>query len=433
MPNKHEIFHLYRNFPLKITFIYVLITFLLSIVGPVKYYGDGYNYWIVMFFLLGVFLCLYSGYYIGLRTMDATPIKKYQGTVEIRVSRLMDFSILVSLISVILEFWFLLSIGHLSIGLADLGLLYTTRIEESSTPILLFRFLSSPLRMITLSLGMLRFKQLSQKFKTLFVSFIILYIVVFLFGYGNQKGVSDILIYFSVAFFINRILKGKKMSKKAMRIILICVIGVLLLFSHMQYLGYTPRGIDASNYHIFSTGDFYYDTNHLIFKLLGDDLGFGMATILNGYLSQGYYGLSLCMELPFEWSYGLGSSYAITGILSKLGISGIYEQTYLGRMQDYFVRDGLRAWNTIFPWIASDFTWVGAMLFFILVGYMMAKSWKELILYNNIISYLLFVSTVILVIFIPANNQLFHGYDSFLTTWTIIILWITQRGKYSRE
>ena len=158
-----------------------------------------------------------------------------------------------------------------------------------------------------------------------------------------------------------------------------------------------------------------------------------MATILNGYLSQGYYGLSLCMELPFEWSYGLGSSYAITGILSKLGISGIYEQTYLGRMQDYFVRDGLRAWNTIFPWIASDFTWVGAMLFFILVGYMMAKSWKELILYNNIISYLLFVSTVILVIFIPANNQLFHGYDSFLTTWTIIILWITQRGKYSRE
>ena len=257
---------------------------------------------------------------------------------------------------------------------------------------------------------------------------------VFLFGYGNQKGIANIVIYLIVAVYISQIRLRGKLPKSATTMITVVLVAAFFLFSYVQYLRFKPLGINAFNFHDFSTGDFYFNTSHLIFKLFGENIGFGMACILSNYLSQGYYGLSLCMQLPFVWSFGLGSSFVLSRVLDKfIGIGGIFERTYLSRLTESFGRNGLASWNTIFPWLASDYTWLGAMLFFIFVGYFMSKAWKEVIVNNNIVSYLVLINVLILVLFTPANNQLFHGYDTFFSTWFVIIFWVFFRGKYMHD
>lgn len=433
METKHMLYAEKSYFPLKISIIYISITVILSIVGPIKYFGDGYKYWLVLPYMVGVCLCLSFGYYLGNKTKEK--VRRYVGdkVIRKREERLLRWSLSLSIISLLIELIYVISIGHFSLSLDSLGELYNTIIEDKVNAALFIRFLCSAFRLIAICLGMYKYRMSSIHTKRLIIFNIFLYLLVFLFGYGNQKGVSDIIIYFALSLYIVRLKAAKIASKKSIRVIVVVLIVSILLFSYMQYLRFEPMGINANNYHLFSTGEYYYDTNHIIFKIFGDKLGFGLASIMAGYLSQGYYGLSLCMQLPFKWTYGLGSSYALTSILKKVGVTGIYEQTYLNRMTERFRRSGLQSWNTIFPWLASDYTWIGAMLLFTIVGYFMAKSWKEVILHDNVISYVVFACIVIVIVFIPANNQIFHGYDSFISTWVMFILWLFKRGNYMHE
>lgn len=433
MTNYSEIYNKHKDFPLKAALIYYLATYLLSIIGPIKYFNGEYKYWLVFPFMVGVCLAFSLGYYLGKHTKPKTRVFSTDETICAKEQKLLKRALFVSIISLVVEFGYVIAIGHFSFSLMNLGNLYNTRIEDNANIVIFIRFLCAAFRMIANSLGIYKFRECNSNVKKLIIINIALYILVFLFGYGNQKGVSDIVIYVAVAIYVSRVKAGKRTSKKGMRIIGLILILALFLFSYMQYLRYKPMGITAANFHLYSSGEYYFNTDHIIFKIFGNELGFGMSSILSGYLSQGYYGLSLCMQLPFQWTYGIGSSYALSRLLGKFGITGIYEKTYLNRMTENFRRNGLRSWNTIFPWLASDYTWVGAIAFFVFVGYFLSKAWKEVVENNNIISYLVVVNVAVLILFTPANNQLFHGYDSFISNWFLIIYWIGFRGRYMHE
>lgn len=433
MDSFQKIYSRKQNSPLIVALFYFAATVALSVVGPMKYFNHDYKYVPVLFFMAGICFLLTLGYLSGKMAKPAKLLAESNAVVADREGSLIKWSLVLSLISLGLELGYLISIGHFSLSPSELGNVYTTAIDNNSTLVILIRILSSFFRMTANIVGIYRFKELARGARALVVANVVAYLLVFLFGYGNQKGVSDVVIYIAVAVYVNRLRRGAELGGKAMRLILPLLMVMLLLFSYMQYLRYSPRGIDASNYHLYSTGEFYFDTNHPVFKVFGSEIGFGMATILSGYLSQGYYGLSLCLQLPFEWTYGLGSSYALTKILERVGIAGIYDHSYLNRMSENFGRDGLSAWNTIFPWLASDYTWLGALVFFFFVGNLLARAWREVLVHDNIISYLMLVNLIVLILFVPANNQLFHGYDSFIASWSILVLWGTSRSRYMRR
>ena len=114
-----------------------------------------------------------------------------------------------------------------------------------------------------------------------------------------------------------------------------------------------------------------------------------------------------------------------------LNTPNMYESTYIHRMEIEFGRAGLRSWNTAFPWIASDITFLGAILIFIPVAIIYAIAWREVILYKNKISLLMFCTITIGLVFLPANNQLLHGYDGFFATIFTFLFWIFNHKKYN--
>jgi hypothetical protein len=209
---------------------------------------------------------------------------------------------------------------------------------------------------------------------------------------------------------------------------------LIITLTFIQSQRYDLLGVTVENYGIRSGGQLYFDTDHFIFKILGNKLGLGFTVLLTGYLSSGYYGLSLCFKLPFEWTYGIGNSYFMSKLISLVfNTSEIYENTYLNRMSEEFGRDGLRTWNTVFPWLASDFTFLGTLLIFIFVGYFWQTAWLEIVKYRNPVSILLFSILSLGLVFVPANNQLFNSIDTFISTTSTILFWLIFHKKYNHK
>lgn len=420
--------------PLKLTILYVAITFLLSVIGPVTYLKYDYKYWLVFMYLFAVFAFMALGYNVGLRSNRVTRFiivkktKKEKGWKS--AYKLIKISIIVALLSLILEVLYLYASGSFHISLSSLGDNYFQDIDGSSG-IMVFRFATDFFRVSCCTMGFFYFKRLKKKYRLGVILVALLILSVALFGYGQQKSIGDLFIYLAVALFTNSIKSVAKLSSRTKKIIIIGGITVLFALAFIQSQRYKMIGVTASNYASRSTGEIGYNTDSIIFKIFGDDIGFGLSVILTSYLSMGYYGLSLCMQMPFKWTYGVGSSRALTKLLEKIGILGIDSRTYLGRLGSTYGRDGLASWNTIFPWLASDMTYLGVIFYFFFVGYVMGKSWKEVLERDNPISYMMFAILMLMVCFVPANNQLFHSYGSFVSTICILFLWFFSRGNYN--
>lgn len=424
--------------PFWLTVGYVGITFLISIFGPIIYLRYQYKYWLVFLYLLAVFVFMGFGYYIGCHSRDRLKNRVYSASnindeyAWKKTKSLISISIVVTLVSLILELFYLVASGAFHFGMSNIGSVYFQDIDGSSG-IMIFRFATDFFRVVNCTLGFYFFRKLSRPNKYLITGNVLLILSLALFGYGQQKSIGDLVIYIVVAIFVQRARMGKKLSGKTKLFLVVGFIAILFILAYIQSERYSIIGVTASNYASRSTGEVTYDTDSFLFTLFGDKMGFGLAVILGAYLSNGYYGLSLCLQMPFKWTFGVGSSRALTSLLEKVGVNTIQDATYLGRLSEVFGRNGLASWNTIFPWLASDMTFIGVLVYFFFVGYVFAKAWKEVLQHNNAISYMMFSILVIMMFYIQANNQIFHSYGSFVSSWCIIVLWLFMRKKYSLE
>lgn len=421
-------------FPLKLSVAYIFITLLLSVAGPIEFYTGAYKKHLTIIYVIAVVIFMTLGYYFGLRIKNRYPEHVNIDRGRAKIEKLIRVSQAIAFVSIGLEFVYLIATGNFSLNLNNVGASYVNIDRAgSANVIVIFRFLTSFFRIAAVALGFYYYQDetKSERRKTIICAVGIF--AIYLFGYGTQSGIGYLYIELLIAVSANMVRKKRRLQRRTIRIIILVGIVVLFLFGFMQYMRYDLMGVNAYNYHLRSTGEYGYNTNHIIFKIFGDELGFGLSSILGGYMSLGYYGLSLCLQVPFEWTYGIGNSYAIIELLEKFGITGILDKTYVMRMQASFGRNGLNAWNSIFPWLASDFTWVGTLLIFFLIGATLAFTWKDILRHRNAFSYLMFVTLMILVFFIPANNAIVHGYDNLMSTIFIVVGWALLRKKYIYE
>jgi hypothetical protein len=63
-------------------------------------------------------------------------------------------------------------------------------------------------------------------------------------------------------------------------------------------------------------------------------------------------------------------------------------------------------WATIYPWLASDLTYPGVVVFMVLFGWLFARMWVEGAMKRDTLALIIFGQLAIVVAYIPANNQL---------------------------
>lgn len=421
--------------PLKIFLLYISLTIIISFWGPTIY--ENYNKFIVGIYMLFFMVIFSVGYLLGINRIE----RKRNGFVEFY-----PHSIVLKIVKIVIAFTISLQmievLAHIatngfqlkSVGNAYLDVYsnYTRNSGRSYSVIELLGFILGIFEFISITLGIFYFNKLSRKWKFLLILVIMTLIFSSLGLQGKQKQLGDlVVISFSLALLK---LKNVKVKKKIVAGVLIGTIGVFFAFVAVQKSRFDAIGINLFNYNSLAQSQIVMNENHFIFDIFGYEWGFPISLLLSGYLSGGYYGLSLSLQLPFYWTFGLGSSY-VFAVLSQriLGLPFYFNEGYVFRMEEMFGWPALSKWHTIFPWLASDFTFAGTLLIFGIIAYLYAISWIEAQKYNNPISVLMFTLLNILLIYVPANNQLFMGIEQFFLAIIIIFVWINRHRIFKKK
>jgi hypothetical protein len=90
-------------------------------------------------------------------------------------------------------------------------------------------------------------------------------------------------------------------------------------------------------------------------------------------------------------------------------------------------------WQTIFPWLASDFTFWGAIIIICIFIAVYAVSWNRILRKGHWINLLMFTNINVMLLYIPANNQLFQTRASLVVTLIITLIWVFKYNNLGSE
>ncbi len=133
--------------------------------------------------------------------------------------------------------------------------------------------------------------------------------------------------------------------------------------------------------------------------------------LASSYATHGYEGLCGCLELPFVWTRGLGSSVAINSYWEQYvqDGGGMLQDNYLFRNELETGYPALMTWSTVYPWLASDLSFPGVAILMLLIGALTAKLWIDCLETLNPFAILLFSELLLFFAFAPCNNQLIQS------------------------
>lgn len=172
-----------------------------------------------------------------------------------------------------------------------------------------------------------------------------------------------------------------------------------------------------------------YDDNSIIYRVLGHRLGDGLGLAL-AYISHGWYGLGKSFEVDFFWTRGLSSSRVVTSYYYRF--AGILNDpiplSYPVRQENLTGFPPFVYWSTVFPWLASDFTWAGALVLTAVFGAFFAKCWLGAIREGCFVSVSMFGLLSIAALFMNANPQVLDNKQLTLALFGLCLLYPFRRA-----
>lgn len=262
--------------------------------------------------------------------------------------------------------------------------------------------------------------RLTKDLKIISILGLCVYISFFL-AIGTLVGLGNVLIFAVAGLLVRKVqtetrseLQG--MGKKARGAAMVAVLLGLVFASYMAF----NQGSRAE-----STGaDKKFDPNPVVAKFASEEFARGVSVMVF-YPTHGYEGLAHNLGTPFEWTGGRGASRAVESYVTQYGLGdSVADKTYPARTEE---RTGWPAgtnWSTIYPWLASDLTFPGAVLFMGVVGWWLARWWFEAVAQGAKISMLLFAQMLLLIAFVPANHQLGLSRSNLVTFAVLVAVYL---------
>jgi hypothetical protein len=277
-------------------------------------------------------------------------------------------------------------------------------------------------------------------FQRVLFSFGLAFYVASFLAIGTMKGIGDITLFLMVGVLAkanSALLFGgaQKKIKKTLRrrlvfakmfIVLICLAGavymVTLQVSRAQAFGLTYSPV---------VGD---TSKTLIASVFGEDVAFAIYLVL-AYPSHGYLGLSHNLSQPFEFAYGAGIAPAFESYrLQYFGGFSFSKLVYLFRTEEATGWPAGLYWSTIFPWVASDLSFIGTPLLMLGLGWLLTRIWVSTLTTGSALSLAALGQMALAIAFIPANNQVLSSRVGLWTVFSLLVIWgikrLAKKNKY---
>ena len=398
----------YRWMPFRAIRLYVVLTLVLSLFGPAKYdydflFGTLTVLYIFLFLLISQFGMSKAYFYTYASTENSRARNQFLLLIEIMtyVTLVVKTMLLISSIRIygipIISFESLFSSLASSYTEMHHGEFFENTYRQIDT------FLTFVFYISTFG-GLYWRKKLKLFTKIIIVVNIVLQYIYNILYIGTMRSLSTIIIFLLSLVLAEAVKNRVSIDKKKLRRVLI--IGVILVL-------FIINGLSARET-LWHKGASYWESNKYnlnnIFLVVfrSEKTKYDVARFID-YFTQGYYGLSLTFQVPMKWTYMLGSVRGLTSIITQVFpfIPDPINDTYPLRAAAEFGRNGLGNWFTIFPWLASDITFIGALIYMGIVAYIYMKCWIQAVRNNNPLAFVIFVILNIQYIFLVANNQLF--------------------------
>jgi hypothetical protein len=389
--------------------------------GPWKWHVE--HPWKIYSFLTLAHLSLMLGYLLGLRRAVLPSDQR------IDPRKLINLGIWITILIFVPTNLFRTGslLPQVSQGLLDPGAAYDAsfflRSSAGRAPVAEYlRFFLGPLLALPVPLGIYYWKELSwvQRAGVVFVS---LSTIAMFIAMGTNKGIADTIIL--IPWLIAAGVAGNRF-KVSRRLLAswACIIGVGLisLFAFFS-AGASSRGGGGGSAvsGVFSQLDVEADPDYPLLLDASPETRTGILG-LSMYLTVGYQALAMSLEEPWVPCYGIGNSFFLQRQAERiLGRDDLAVRTYPARLEVHGW-DSVGLWSSIYPWLASDLSFPGTLLAVLWIGWLFARSWRDVIDGGNPIAVSLFSQVVIMLFYFPANNQIMQfgeGLSAFVITLAV--------------
>lgn len=426
---KEKLFIWMYKAPIRIAMIYLIMTVLIYFFGPIKWKIDNK-------FTLGITLLIYYGmFYLGYMMYKNKAHRKFSDyETDLLFDNNAKYYKWIAYVFRVSMFFSIIKIitytntyygGFQLNTIFSFGSNYFSRLHNIGTGTWKTQLIAftNVLSLFWFPIGSFYYKKIYIQDKVMFIGTVILTVIYWL-NQGTLKGLGDFVILLIPILILilgrNKFFKGKSKKNNQKKLILISLVLVLFLsvFSSMQkqrmdYMNKSYSLINKTNATFIEAEKkvpLPYLTNYFSF-----------------YLSHGYTGLSLALKLEPQLTYGLGSSRTLIRNAESLLEIKIESKTYPQRIQNHFGWPNGMYWPTAFTWFASDITFFGIPILMFVLGRIFAFLWMNFIYERSVVSLIAICQMFILIIYLPANNQLFQAQENFYANVTLIGLLILRK------
>lgn len=366
-----------------------------------------------------VFLAFASvAFYLGCRKEKIGSYHTSIGEGKVINSNIISISLIMMLIISLMYLRELISYGLATMSF-NLGDNYLERLEVEITKNSYWGRLNNlilPFRILLITYCVLHYKTLGKFIRFEFIALLLIMVLDSLFR-GIQVGIGNVMVYVIVPLFFAMHKENKR--KQFNKIFLWSLLIFIVFFVVSQVSRATAYDVDMA--------DKYSD--NFIVKTFGKKIGSGLLTLLS-YFSHGYRGLNYSLQLPFVWTYGYGGSRAMNEYLQQyLNIQSMYNDTYPMRVKVVFGYDCEMSWPTAFSWWASDFSFPGVVILMFFLGILICRVVKDVLNSYSVVSISFLCQLVILIVFMPLNNQAFQARGALIATVLLAFLWMFKHKR----
>ncbi len=409
-----------RWLPLVVMLTYLNMTVLLILIGPWHYPID--NSVLLYTFLLSSHLALFFGY----KSVAHKEPRGYTGSIT--PSQLIGLAVLVNGIVAVPTSLALTGSFFPDVmgGIENPGDLYTkTQQLRLETSVIGYARipLAYPISYI-LPLGVYYFFRINRVLQVLTLSTISFTICLFI-AMGTNKYLADCVILSSwMLAASHRTNKLRLRWYVQVGILALIVAGAFGFFNFFRS-GSNTR-IQAKG--VFVPANLRVDYDNWLIRDMDSETQQGSISLIS-YLTQGYYGLSLCMDKSFEPMYGIGHSMFLTRSAAKLtGYSSLVERSYAARLSTENDPGWSYSWTTIYPWIASDVSFLLTPFVVFVIGRGFALTWLDSVGGENPFAPIALANLVNMIVFFPAHNCALAAGEDVVSFWLSIFFWLYYRG-----
>jgi hypothetical protein len=313
-------------------------------------------------------------------------------------------------------------------GINNTGYAYndTMRLLEGKGEYVIIEYLRifvSPFIVGLLPLSIVYWSNMSAIWRAFAVSTILSYLTIYV-GTGTNKGIADLIILTPWFYYllICTTAKKRKWSKWFFGA------GVVLIF--IAFLQFFNAGQMQRSGAVGQTGVMLIGS-----KLVRADSGALSEVIsenqrstyvsLTRYLTTGYYALAISFKVETPSTLGLGNSMFLARNADAIFDTDFYtSESIPGELERQFGFSHFGLWHSIYPWIASDVGFVGALFAMAFFAYLLGLSWGGSVQSLDHRWIVMAGMMFVLFFYISANNQIFQSGETcagFFLTFAMIV------------